>query len=1278
MGNVSLGKRAVAPAAIAALIFGWPQAGLAQAPTPAADGSGTVVTLEAAPTGSTYLITGGTTAGDNLLHSFTVFNLSAGEVANFVTAASVQNVLGQITGGDASVIDGLLQVSGSGANLFLINPAGILLGPNAALNLAGGFTATTASGLGFGNLLWSIGTAPSSALAGSPTSFVFGPQPGAVVSAATLAVNPGESLLLLGGQVIHTGTLSAPGGEITIAAVPGENRVRLSQAGGLLSLELETLGPAAAATPLAATDLPALLTGPVAAASGIALNADGSLRLAGSALDVPMTVGTSAIAGQLNSSAAGTGGSITLLGQQIALTGAEVQANGGSGGGTLRLGGEALGQGPLPNARAIFVDAASQLQADALGWGDGGRVILWSDQASRIEGSISAQGGPAGGNGGWVETSSAGWLAVEQAPNMAAPAGRGGTWLLDPETIQIISQFTTALPEGNFGSAGNVFSPSPPGAVAVIRDLTLSDALAQGNVFVVTNDGDILLADPTGFELQFETATGGNTLSFLASNQVRVQSPVTVVGGGFNLVLTGDLDGNGEGQVEVAADLTSGGGDITLSGRSTSGSGLVISSTLNSGGGQISLTGVSTGPARLSQGLDLQQNALLLSGGGNVQLSGFSSQGTGVLVNGAIATEGGDLSIAGTTASPSFFGLDIDAGAISSFNGDLAFSGTNLAGATGLRLVPELLITDASLRLTAPQGDIEFSALAAVNSQIEITAERFIRLTGLLIEGPQASAAGSEGTVIRLQHGGGGRVPFIVGDAAINGSAGPIFDETSAFLPVETLFDSAIRGNLAILTERLLLPPAVPPGVPPLDPPPASPPGEVPPTDCLSGCLSNLPAAPAAPPAAGDDLPVAVAETATQAYAAWVAADLGAAQAFTDHLAMPPVGRSDFAAAEAQLQSAASATGVKPALVYVSFVPADLTALQAAASPTDQLELILVTPGQPPLRLRVPGASRDRVLAAADQLRREVTDQTRLKTTTYLAPAQTLHQWLIAPLTAELQARGVSHLSFVLAAGLRSLPLAALHDGQRFLIERYSLGLMPSLSLTDSRYVNLQTAPVLAMGASEFTDLPALPAVPVELETVTRFSQAGEAVLNQGFTPEALVQRRRVTPYPIVHLATHGEFEPGSLQASYIQFWQGRLPLDQIHQLGLNEPPLELLVLSACRMALGDEAAELGFAGLAVKAGAKSAIASLWRVSDVGTAGLMSEFYNQLQVAPMKAEALRQAQLAMLSGEIRVQGESLAWSSGRVPLPNPLAKSAPASLSHPYYWAAFTLVGSPW
>jgi CHAT domain-containing protein len=346
---------------------------------------------------------------------------------------------------------------------------------------------------------------------------------------------------------------------------------------------------------------------------------------------------------------------------------------------------------------------------------------------------------------------------------------------------------------------------------------------------------------------------------------------------------------------------------------------------------------------------------------------------------------------------------------------------------------------------------------------------------------------------------------------------------------------------------------------------------------------------------------------------------------------------------------------------------------------SDVLELLLVTSDGKPIRYRVPGANRANVTAEIREFHQALTRPKDTNTTNYLKSAQQLYRWLIAPLEADLQARNIQSLIFAMDTGLRSLPMAALHDGKGFLVERYSVSLVPSMSLiADSRYRDIRPLQVLAMGASEFADQDPLPGVQVELATITNQLWKGKSFLNDTFTLENFQAQRRQQPYGIVHLATHAEFKRGSRDNSFIQLWKRKLKLNELEQLHLSNPRVELLVLSACTTALGDKQAELGFAGSALQAGVDSTVATLWYVSDQGALGLMTEFYRHLSQLPIKTEALRQAQLAMIRGKVRIENNQLYNSGKSISLPPEVSAFENKNLSHPYYWAAFTLVGEPW
>ena len=266
---------------------------LAQSITSAPDGTKTIVT----PDGNRFDIHGGSLSGDgtNLFHSFEKFGLNQEQIANFLSNPQIQNILGRVVGGNASFIDGLIQVTGGNSNLFLMNPSGLIFGNNAQLNVPASFTATTANGIQFGDR-WFNGSGMNdhAALVGNPSGFAFTmAEPGTIINAGDLAVNGEQTLALLGGTVASTGKLSAPEGEIIVTAVPGKSLVRLSMPGNVLGIEIDPTalgGNQPSEWNLPITALPDLLTvGKIDQDGGLAVNSQGKVTLANSA--TPITSG---------------------------------------------------------------------------------------------------------------------------------------------------------------------------------------------------------------------------------------------------------------------------------------------------------------------------------------------------------------------------------------------------------------------------------------------------------------------------------------------------------------------------------------------------------------------------------------------------------------------------------------------------------------------------------------------------------------------------------------------------------------------------------------------------------------------------------------------------------------------------------------------------------------------------------------------------------------------------------------------------------------------------
>jgi CHAT domain-containing protein len=265
----------------------------------------------------------------------------------------------------------------------------------------------------------------------------------------------------------------------------------------------------------------------------------------------------------------------------------------------------------------------------------------------------------------------------------------------------------------------------------------------------------------------------------------------------------------------------------------------------------------------------------------------------------------------------------------------------------------------------------------------------------------------------------------------------------------------------------------------------------------------------------------------------------------------------------------------------------------------------------------------------------------------YLLHAQRLYDWLIRPLEADLASLNIDTLVFVPDGALRTIPMAALHDGTQFLIRKHALATTPGLDLTDPRPIPRDRMHVLAGGLAEAVQgFAALPHVSAELQAIQRLYR-GKMLLNQDFLLSSVEKELRKEDFGIVHIASHGQFASDAAQ-SFILTFDGKLTMDRLAQyvglLRFRDDPLELLTLSACETAVGDDRAALGLAGVAIKAGARSALATLWRVQDEATAILVTEFYRQLQDPTVsRARALQRAQLQLLNNP-RYQ-DPFFWSS---------------------------------
>jgi len=293
----------------------------------------------------------------------------------------------------------------------------------------------------------------------------------------------------------------------------------------------------------------------------------------------------------------------------------------------------------------------------------------------------------------------------------------------------------------------------------------------------------------------------------------------------------------------------------------------------------------------------------------------------------------------------------------------------------------------------------------------------------------------------------------------------------------------------------------------------------------------------------------------------------------------------------------------------------------------------------------------DALTTQVRQLRRNLETRT---TYGYLAQAQQLYDWVIRPVRGLLAENRINTLVFIPDGALRTIPFASLHDGERFLIQDFAVAVAPGLSLVEPHPIQREKARLLLNGLSEpVQGFPPLDFVPGELRSIEPMYPS-ETLLNGGFTLAEIKRKLTGEQYSIVHIASHGQFDR-DVRKTFVLTYDSKLTLNDLEALirpsQYRGRPVEMLVLSACQTAAGDDRAALGLAGVAVKAGARSAVATLWFVNDQSTSTLISELYGQLRLSPSvsKARALQAAQIKLLSDR---------------------------RYRHPCYWAPYLIIGN--
>ena len=649
----------------------------------------------------------------NAIINWQSFSIGVNEITRFLQSSGSSAVLNRVVGANGvipqSVIDGILSSNG---RVFLLNSSGIVIGANARIDVAG-FVAS------------SLNLSDADFLAGR-MRFTETPGAGGVSNAGlidTTSGGPGGRVFLVGPDVQNSGVIRTPQGQIVLAA--GKSVELVSENSPFVTVNITADSEQALNVGQLLADsgrigmFGALVRqGGVAEANSAVVGANGEIRLvatkdltleagsvttangpAGGNVTLQAQGGTNLIYGTVEAKgSSGQGGTIQALGVRVGLLGnGVIDASGDTGGGTVLVGGDQHGANPnIQNAQQTLIGPDGVIRADAGTTGDGGRVIVWSDQDTQFYGSVSARGGSQSGNGGFVETSG-NVLQAFGSVDTSAPNGKTGNWLLDPTDIYISINGANPLT-----SPGGIFFADNPGGLSNISPTTINTALQTTSVTLqATHDVDL----QTNLVLQY-----GGTFTMQAGNNINLGGNITSISvNGTSVVLSANDAGgpqSGTGSITSTAgygNISTAGGNINLSGF-----GVTVGNISTVGG-----TGA-PGSVTVQATSDLVTGAINASSrnagfaGGSVDL--FSSGGK-VTVNGNIDTSGA-LGVAGAAVDGTSGGTV----AISGASAAIVYGGISTYGGNGFSP------TSGQGGFGGSAGSVDVSAGGSVLVQGNITA----------------------------------------------------------------------------------------------------------------------------------------------------------------------------------------------------------------------------------------------------------------------------------------------------------------------------------------------------------------------------------------------------------------------------------------------------------------------------------------------------------------------------------------------------------------------------
>jgi filamentous hemagglutinin family protein len=711
-------------------------------------------------------------ASDRSIIEFGSFDIGVHETVQFIQPSETASVLNRIRSSQPTLIEGALLANG---RVYLVNPAGVYFSENARIDVA--------------HLIASAGQISNEDFLAGIDHFT--DVSGTVSNAGQIHA---DVVSLIGRYVSNSGSISAPGGLILLAA--GED-VLVGEPGSRLYLKLEAEAPADPAR--AGVEQSGSLEaagGSISLAAGdlygVAIHHSGTSQ-ADEVLIAGGETGLVEVKGTLDASddaPGGVGGRVEVTGEKIALRGATIDASGDAGGGVILVGGDFQGQGETRTAEQTFVDPDSELKADARSQGDGGKVIVWADGTTGFHGAISARGGAVGGDGGLVEVSGKDTLFFRGDVDTRAPAGRTGNLLLDPVNLTIANGVGDGAADGTGTFAGDpsgttgVVLPGDTAPVTIFESeleglaASTNVALSATNNLTVSNLSDNLLALPTTGSVAF---TAGNAFSMDAGDTIRTQGAALSITGatvalgsldtrGASGTLGGNISVNstGAGSTLTVRDIRAGTANVTLSASSGASPGFIVddgNTATRIGGAVLTLntgTGGAIGNALAPIGTDitgrLDVNKL---GGGALVVSELSGLVIGAIQAGAGSTtsltaEAGSIlddGNAGTVIAGNLLSLRAPGGAIGTAGTPIRAS---LNGATG-----RIDATAANgVFYTQTLNNLRVGAIDAGTGDAALVA-----LVGAMVDDNNAATQITANNLL-LQTTAAAGVPFAIGTAA--------------------------------------------------------------------------------------------------------------------------------------------------------------------------------------------------------------------------------------------------------------------------------------------------------------------------------------------------------------------------------------------------------------------------------------------------------------------------------------------------------------------------------